>query len=135
MARKPRISAELVNLMAQSKRHTWTLEDLHGGLARAGTPTDFSSVFRSTEKLVADDVVEKILLENEPARFELADTHHDHLHCRICHRLVPLPCVLQRRSLAKLESNSGVAITGHKILFTGVCRKCRAAAQNKEKSE
>jgi len=134
MARKPRVSADMVSLMTRSKRHAWTLEDLHGGLARAGTPTAFSSVFRAAEKLAADGIVEKVLLESGRARFELAGTHHDHLHCSNCKRLVPLPCVLQRRSWAVVEARTGVAITGHRILFRGVCKNCRTAARRRRKS-
>ncbi|HUJ88332.1 MAG TPA: transcriptional repressor [Burkholderiales bacterium] len=134
MARKPRISADIVSLMARGKRHAWTLEDLHGSLARTGAPIDFSSVFRAAEKLTADRVIEKVVLESGRARFELAGTHHDHLYCSNCQRLVPLPCVLRPRDLAELESHTGVGITGHRILFRGVCRKCRSAAQRRGKS-
>jgi len=91
MSRKARVSAAVVSLMAGGERHAWTLEELHGGLAQQGHATDFSSVFRAAEKLAADGVVRKLLLEDGRSRFELAAEHHDHLYCTQCHTLVAVP--------------------------------------------
>ena len=129
MPRKARISAAMVSLMGGGERHAWTLEELHAGLARGGRTTDFSSVFRAAEKLTADGVARKLLLDDGRTRFELAAAHHDHLYCTSCHALVPVPCLIERDDFATLERAIGVTIRDHHLILSGLCRTCRAAGE------
>jgi Fur family transcriptional regulator, ferric uptake regulator len=132
MSRKARVSAAMVSLMAGGERHAWTLEELNGGLAQQGHATDFSSVFRAAEKLAADGVVRKLLLEDGRSRFELAAEHHDHLYCTQCHALVAVPCLIGHDEFAALERATGVAVLGHHLILSGLCRTCHAAPEAAE---
>src|SRR5487761_788405 len=100
MARKSHVSAAIMELMGAGVRHAWTLEELHAALALYGRATDFSSVFRAAEKLAAEGIARKLLLEDGRTRFELVSAHHDHLYCTRCHALVPVPCVIEREDFA-----------------------------------
>ena len=71
MARKPLISAAMLDLMARREHHAWTLEDLQAGLAEHGAAAEFLDVFRAAEKLAGDGIVLKLALEDGRARFEL----------------------------------------------------------------
>ena len=113
--------------MRGGERHAWTLEELQAGLARQGQTTDFSSVFRAAERLAADGIARKLLLEDGRARFELGGAHHDHLYCTCCHELVPVPCVIAGDDFAALERATGAAIHDHHVVLSGVCRECRSA--------
>jgi Fur family ferric uptake transcriptional regulator len=130
MSRKARVSAAIVSLMGGGGQHAWTLEDLHSELGRRGQATDFSSVFRAAEKLVAGGALRKLLLDDGRARFELAEGHHDHLYCTRCHGLVPVPCMIGPEEFAALERGTGVAVLDHHVILSGLCRSCRAAAQD-----
>jgi Fur family ferric uptake transcriptional regulator len=132
MARTPRISGAITDLMAGNERHAWTLEEMHADLARSGTATDFSSVFRAAEKLVAGGAIRKVLLDDGRARFELVTAHHDHLHCTRCDELVPVPCVIPRRAFAALEARTGIAITEHRVVLSGLCRLCRKTTRRRK---
>ena len=127
MSRRARISAAMLHLMGAGERHAWTLEELHADLKRGGHATDFSSVFRAAEKLVAGGVIRKLLLEDGRARFELAAAHHDHLYCTRCRELVPVPCVIHRDDFAAVEEATGIAILDHHLILSGLCRSCREA--------
>ena len=131
MARKARVSAAIVDLMAGGERHAWTLEELHAGLARRGEPTDFSSVFRATEKLTAAGVARKLVLDDGRARFELVGAHHDHLYCTSCHDLVAVPCLLGDRAFAAIEAATATAIFDHHLILSGLCRNCRGAPSDR----
>jgi Fur family transcriptional regulator, peroxide stress response regulator len=126
MARKSRISAAVLALMETREHHAWTLEDLHSALAERGASGDFSSIFRAAEKLVAEGTLCKVMLDDGRARFELVAAHHDHLHCTACDQLVPVPCVIKRGAFAALEARTGVAISDHQLIFSGLCPNCRA---------
>ena len=112
--------------METREHHAWTLENLHSALAERGANGDFSSIFRAAEKLVAEGTLWKVMLDDGRARFELVAAHHDHLHCTACDELVPVPCVIERTASAALEAETGVTISEHHIVFSGLCPNCRA---------
>jgi len=125
MARKPVISVAILGVMRRRDHHAWTLEDLHGALAERCIAADFSSVFRAAEKLAGGGVIRKLVLDDGRARFELIDAHHDHLHCTRCGELVPVPCPIGPDEFAAIERESGIAILGHHLVLSGLCRDCR----------
>jgi Fe2+ or Zn2+ uptake regulation protein len=128
MARKPVVSTAILALVGARERHAWTLDDLHAGLAGRDVAADFSTVFRAAEKLVADGALRKLVLDDGRARFELPGAHHDHLHCLSCDELIALPCVIARDAYATLEAKTGVAITAHQVVLSGLCPSCRTEA-------
>jgi Fur family transcriptional regulator, ferric uptake regulator len=127
MARKARVSAAMIALMAQGERHAWTLEELHTALGRQGHATDFSSVFRAAEKLAAEGLARKVALDDGRTRFELVGAHHDHLYCTRCHELVPVPCLIEHERFAAVERATGATILDHHVVLRGLCRDCRTA--------
>ena len=127
MARKPVVSTAILGLMQDRVRHAWTLDDLQAGLAEGETAADFSSIFRAAEKLAADGLVRKLILDDGRARFELTDAHHDHLHCTSCGELVPVPCLFGHDAVAAVERDTGVLVESHHLVLHGLCRECRAA--------
>jgi len=128
MARKPVISTAMLTLMQRRDHHAWTLEDLQAGLAEHTMAADFSSIFRAAEKLAAAGILRKLILDDGRARFELADTHHDHLLCTSCGELVAVPCVIGRDDFAALERDAGIAILDYHLMLSGTCRDCRTAS-------
>jgi Fur family transcriptional regulator, ferric uptake regulator len=125
MARKARVSAAILSVLTENERHAWTLDELHEDLVRRGLDSDFSSVFRAAEKLVAGGMIRKILLDDGRARLEPVAAHHDHLHCTHCNTLVPVPCLVGNREIAALERKTGAAITDHYLVLNGICGTCR----------
>ena len=121
-----------MSVMREGLRHAWTLDELHAGLIERGFATDFSSVFRATEKLAGDGTLRKFVIEDGRARFELVSGHHDHLYCTRCHALVPVPCVVGPEGFAALERATGAAIQDHQVILSGLCRDCRAALEKSE---
>jgi Fur family ferric uptake transcriptional regulator len=81
-------------------------------------------VFRAAEKLAADGVLRKLLVEDGRSRFELATEHHDHLYCTSCHALVAVPCLIGHDDFAALERATGVAVRDHHLILSGLCRTC-----------
>jgi Fur family transcriptional regulator, ferric uptake regulator len=134
MPRRARVSAALVSLIEEGKRHAWTLEELHAGLSRRGNSTDFSSVFRAAEKLAAGGEVRKLLLEDGRTRFELASAHHDHLYCIRCHALEAVPCLVAHDDFRALERKTGHAILEHHLVLNGICGKCRRGRARKRRA-
>ena len=125
MARKPLVSNAMLALMRESEQHAWTLEHLQAALAEGNRAANFSSIFRAAEKLAAAGHIRKVIVDGGGVRFELTEAHHDHLHCTGCGELVPVPCLVGRADLARLERETGIAVRGHHLILSGFCRDCR----------
>lgn len=111
--------------MRQDEGHAWTLEDLQAALVERGTPADFSSVFRAMAKLEGHEIVRRVELDDGRARFELRGEHHDHLRCQGCGQVTPVPCSMVDSALAEVELATGFAVSGHWLVLTGTCPRCR----------
>ena len=127
MPRRARVSAALLAILSDSERHAWTLDELHDGLVQRGLDSDFSSVFRAAEKLIAGGMIRKVILTDGRSRLELVATHHDHLYCIRCNALVAVPCIIGNSEIVALERETGAAITDHHLVLNGICGDCRAA--------
>ena len=123
IARPSHIRPALADVLAEQDRHDWTIENLRKALAGRGVRADFSSVFRALEQLERDGEVLRIDLGDGKARFEAVGEHHEHVRCERCGAVEAVQgCVVED---AVVERRTGFAVTGHRVLFAGVCPRCR----------
>jgi Fur family ferric uptake transcriptional regulator len=52
-------------------------------------------------------------------------THHHHLTCTKCHRVVDIDACLPKEQIVAIERQTGFAIEGHSLSLFGLCRACR----------
>lgn len=113
-------------MLAQEDRHDWTIENLREALAGRGVRADFSSVFRALERLERNGEVLRLDLGDGKARFEPVGEHHEHVRCERCGAVEAVPgCVVEE---AVVERRTGFTVTGHRVLFAGICPRCREAS-------
>ena len=113
-------------MLATERRHDWTIEAVREALAERGVPADFSSVFRALRRLERDGEVLRIDLGDGKARFEAVGDHHEHVRCDRCGAIEAVPGCLVEESV--VERRTGFAVTGHRLLFAGICPRCREGA-------
>ena len=90
-----------------------------------GQSADFSSVFRAVMRLERDGAIRRVSLGDDRLRFEASGHHHDHVRCESCGAVSSLPeCVLQRTE-SRVQERTGFAITGHRLVFSGLCPSCQ----------
>jgi len=128
IARPSHIRPALIDVLAGEGGHDWTIERLRGALSERGVPADFSSVFRALRRLERDGEVLRIDLGDGKARFEGAGEHHEHVRCERCGRVDAVPGCLVGGSTPKVARRTGFRITGHRLLFAGICPGCRREA-------
>ena len=112
-------------MLADEARHDWTIEELREALAHRGVSADFSSVFRALRHLEGEGEVLRIDLGDGKARFERRGEHHEHVRCERCGAVAAVPGCLVESSAPAVERRTGFEITGHRLLFAGICPKCR----------
>ena len=124
MARPSPVRDATAELITGSGRHDWSIEDLVGDLAARGIAANFSTVFRALERLEADGLVRRVELGDGKARYEAEGAHHEHVRCDRCGTVGEVPGCVVDEAVPRVQQLTGFRVTGHQILFSGVCPKC-----------
>lgn len=121
MPRPSHIREAVSALLLETRRHDWSIDEIRGQLGTRGLSADFSSVFRALQRLEADGAVRRVQLGDGKARFEPADDHHEHVVCDRCGAVGEVPgCAVRTEA----PGGTDFIITGHQLLFSGVCPGC-----------
>jgi Fe2+ or Zn2+ uptake regulation protein len=124
MARPSPVRDALTELIGASARHDWSIEDLVADLAGRGVEANFSTVFRALARLEADGTVRRVELGDGKARYEAAGEHHEHVRCERCGAVGAVPGCVVDEAVPRVQRLTGFRVTGHQILFSGVCPSC-----------
>src|SRR5437870_4788140 len=127
MARPSHVRNAVREVIADSSRHDWSIDDLTAELAAREVAADFSSVFRALAFLEAEGAVSRVELGDGKARFEPTHGHHEHVRCESCGAVAAVPGCPVETARSQVERATGFAITGHRLLFSGLCGDCREA--------
>jgi Fur family ferric uptake transcriptional regulator len=106
----------------------FSAEDLIRRLRRSNPRLGRATVYRSIEKLVRMKVLDRIDFTDGTHYFRLcgSDSHHHHLACTKCHRVVDLNFCLDEDQIATIGRQQSFAIEDHAITLFGLCKDCRA---------
>jgi Fur family transcriptional regulator, ferric uptake regulator len=87
-----------------------------------------ATVFRTVELLTALNFLDRVTFADGSERYHPVQpgTHHHHLTCAECHRVVAIDACLPRQLLEKVERQSGFTISGHRLELYGSCPSCQA---------
>ena len=125
MPRPPHVRLAVAELVEGSSRHDWSIEEIGEALAARGTRADFSSLYRAVEALVSDGALRRVELGTSGSRFESAsEHHHEHVRCDGCGAVAAVSGCVVANSVPAIERSTGFSVTGHEILFRGLCPDC-----------
>ena len=125
MARPSPVRDAVAELIAKSGRHDWSIEDLVEALAKRKVEANFSTVFRALARLEADGLAQRVELGDGKARYESAGgAHHEHVRCERCGAVGEVPGCIVGDALPRVQKLTGFRVTGHQVLFSGLCPKC-----------
>jgi Fe2+ or Zn2+ uptake regulation protein len=124
MGRPSRVRDAIAELIGASERHDWTIEAVVDELRARGVSADYSSAFRGLERLSEDGTIRRVELGDGKARFEAHGAHHEHVRCAACGAVAAVPGCVVADVVPDVERETGFAITGHRLLFSGVCGTC-----------
>ena len=124
MARPSHVRDAVRGVMGESSRHDWSIDDLTAELGTRGIAADFSSVFRALAFLEHEGAVSRVELGDGKVRFEPTHGHHEHVRCQSCGAVAAVPGCLLETARPDVERQTGFSITGHSLLFTGLCSEC-----------
>ena len=97
-----------------------SLRENESGIGRA-------TVFRTVEKLVDMDLLDRIDFADGTHRYRVCGTHHHHhLTCTHCHRIIEFDFCLPKEQIEAIGKQAKFEIEGHTLTFFGRCEKCQA---------
>ncbi len=116
-------------VIAAEDRHAWALDELLEAVRRQIPGADFSTVFRAMQTLVRAGAVDQVDLGDGKARYETRRDHHEHIRCTVCGTVSEVPGCVVEDVVTQVQRRTGYLVSSHQVVFTGVCRPCRAAAR------
>jgi Fur family ferric uptake transcriptional regulator len=102
--------------------------DIDERLRGAGRRVGRASVYRALEQLTALDLIHKLDLGSETARYERTDPagdHHHHMVCDRCGKVLPFEDAGLERAVSKVSGGAGFDVRDHEIVLHGACDACR----------
>jgi Fur family transcriptional regulator, ferric uptake regulator len=106
----------------------FSADDLVRKLRRSHPSIGRATVYRSIEKLVGMKVLDRIDFADGTHYYRLcgSGSHHHHLACTKCHRVVELDFCLEEDRIAAIGRQQSFSIEDHAITLFGHCKACRA---------
>jgi Fe2+ or Zn2+ uptake regulation protein len=111
-------------LLATDARHAWSLDELLEAVRSRTGSADYSTVYRCMVALQAEGTVRRLDLGDGKARYEPHEAHHEHISCISCGRVAEVPGCLVDNAAEAIRGDTGYRVTGHSLVFTGVCPEC-----------
>lgn len=125
----------LLAYLRETQGTHFTAEDVRAHFAATNTAIGIATVYRHLEKLVADGMVTKYVIDEQSAAcFEYvggachadAPEQHFHLKCESCGTLIHLECDELACIRAHLQNEHGFSLNPFRTVFYGTCGVCAA---------
>jgi Fe2+ or Zn2+ uptake regulation protein len=124
--RPRRLIAERLIELAD-KGEDFTTDNLWLELRQIEPKIGRATVFRAVEKLVEMGLLDRIEFADGTHHYRVCgSTHHHHLTCTQCHRVMDIDICLPEDQLAAIGKQMNFAIEGHALTLFGRCDTCQA---------
>ncbi|HTY22308.1 MAG TPA: Fur family transcriptional regulator [Desulfomonilaceae bacterium] len=119
-----RIATRLAELAASGQ--DFSVEDLWHDLQQYDPRLGRATVFRAVEMLVNMGLLNRIEFSDGSHTYRACgDSHHHHLTCKKCHRVVDVDVCIPDAQLVEIGERTDFEIEGHSLVLFGVCADCR----------
>ena len=123
-----RVTSQRLEVLEELRREPddVTAQMLWRRLRDRGSQTGLATVYRALSLLNEKGVIDALSHHGTELCYRLCnDTHHHHMVCSSCHRVVEVEQCGLEPWLADVASRHDFVATEHKIEITGICGSCR----------
>jgi Fur family ferric uptake transcriptional regulator len=117
----------ILETILENKNWHFTAEDLFEAVKKKDKDIGMATIYRSLELMHKLEIV-NIHDFNEDSRIYelyLEESHHHHMICKNCGRLVEFSDEDIDYLESELEAKYGFKVTEHKLRFYGYCKDCK----------
>ncbi len=130
-SRGKRVTKQRQVIVAEVFKHHdhFDAEDLIGHLATvaAGRRVSRPTVYRTLSELVDAGLLRSMTLGGRTVyEHDYGYPQHDHLHCQKCNKLIEFRSEEMAAIGEAVARQYQFRVTGHRLIFTGICAECRA---------
>ncbi|MBT3198801.1 MAG: transcriptional repressor [Phycisphaerales bacterium] len=101
-----------------------TADEVYSRVRKVLPNISLGTVYRNLEILSQTGMVKKLHIGSEQRRYEKNQKRHYHAHCVMCGRVSDIPSDPFGDIDKTARENSRFDITGHELVFEGLCPKC-----------
>lgn len=107
--------------------HDFSTDELWHELQQLDPQVGRATVFRAVEILVEQGVLDRVLFADGTHRYRVCSehSHHHHLTCTQCHRVIEVSACLPPTVLDNIARINDFALEGHAVELFGRCARCR----------
>jgi Fur family ferric uptake transcriptional regulator len=121
------VTAQRIAVLTAVSDHPHGSADQIAESVRSGIGSISKQAVYDTLSLLAEKgIIRRIQPAGSPARFEdrVGDNHH-HLACRVCGRLIDVPCAVGDAPCLVASEDGGFEIDEAEVVYWGRCPNCR----------
>jgi Fur family ferric uptake transcriptional regulator len=116
---------KILGVLEASQRRHLSAEDVYKELLNRGDDIGLATVYRVLTQFEAAGLVCRRHFEGGQSLFELnSGTHHDHLVCIKCNRVVEFVDPLIEERQRAIAAANGFRMEDHSLVVYGVCDDC-----------
>jgi Fur family transcriptional regulator, ferric uptake regulator len=123
-----RVTRQRLEVLAElsHERDDITAQELWRRLRERESQTGLATVYRTLALLADKGVVDTLSHHGTELCYRLCtESHHHHLVCSSCHRVVEVEQCGLGNWLETVTAQHGFVATDHRVEITGLCRACR----------
>lgn len=102
-----------------------TAEYLYEVLQKEKSKISLATLYRNLNQLAENGIIKKIDGLEPSSHYDHNTYGHYHFICDNCKRVFDVSQDIAPDLVKKTEEETGFAVTGHDIVFHGICKDCR----------
>ncbi len=110
--------------LKKSKEHL-TADELYERVKKTMPRISLATVYRNLEILSEAGLIAKLEVSGRQKRFDSDISEHDHIFCVQCQRVDNFTLDREKLRLDSLRAMHGYMVTGYRLEFAGLCKKCK----------
>ena len=124
MVQRNTIQCALVFEAVNRLRCHASADEIYEAIVKEHPTVSRATVYRNLKRLSESGRIRRIEIPGGPDRFDHLQHEHYHVKCEKCGKVFDVDMDYITCLEEKIKDSHGFRITGHNIIFTGVCPEC-----------
>lgn len=103
-----------------------TADEVYAEIIKTCPSISRATVYRNLQQLCELGEIKKREIPSSPDRYDHILSDHYHARCTLCGKVLDVDMDYQQELLTQVKNSHGFALTGHDIIFRGICPDCQA---------
>lgn len=102
-----------------------TADEIYAEITKVHPSISRATVYRNLQQLCEQGSIQRRVIPGSPDRYDHMVGEHYHVRCTQCGKVIDLGIKPIKDLDKEIYDNQGFMITGHTIVFDGICPECQ----------